>query len=89
MNGLTGENFVPTENEKYLPSELSIPITTKHIFILPVEEPYERTHIIALIDEELKARLIYNFYGNYSHPITIIIISNNYSFTYTQIMKMP
>lgn len=65
MNGLTGENFIPTENENSFPPELSIPITTKRILKLPVEEPDERTHIIALIDEELKARLIYDFYYNY------------------------
>jgi hypothetical protein len=59
LNALTGENFVPTENTKYFPPEVSIPITTKRILRLPVEEPDERTHIIALIDEELKARLIY------------------------------
>ena len=62
MNALTGENFIPTENEKSFPPELSIPIMTKRILRLPVEEPDERTHIIALIDEELKARLIYDFY---------------------------
>ena len=63
LNALTGENFVPTENVEHFPPELSIPITTKRLLRLSVEEPDERTYIIALIDEELKARLIYNFYG--------------------------
>ena len=63
MNALNGENFIPAENVKHFPADLSIPITTKRLLRLPVEEPDERTYIIALIDEELKARLIYNFYG--------------------------
>ncbi|CAB4431410.1 unnamed protein product [Rhizophagus irregularis] len=65
LNGLTGENFIPTENENSFPPELSIPITTKRILKLPVEEPDERTHIIALIDEELK----FHIYPNHENSI--------------------
>jgi len=64
LNALTGKDFIPSENKEHFPSELSIPIVTKRILKLSVEEPDERTHIVALIDEELKARLIYHFYGN-------------------------
>ncbi|CAG8783115.1 5053_t:CDS:10, partial [Cetraspora pellucida] len=58
LNALTGEDFI-TDNEIYAPTEnnisFSIPTTARRIFKLPVEEPDERTHIIALLDEDLKA----------------------------------
>ncbi|RIA80203.1 hypothetical protein C1645_12520 [Glomus cerebriforme] len=69
LNALTGENFIPTENEKYFPSELSLPIITKRILKLPVEEPDERTHIIALIDEELK----FHIYPNHENAVKAFI----------------
>ncbi|CAG8630833.1 14657_t:CDS:10 [Funneliformis caledonium] len=62
LNALTGENFIPTENKEHFPSELSIPIIIKRILKLPIEEPDERTHIIALIDEELKARSLKGYH---------------------------
>ncbi|CAG8693541.1 7769_t:CDS:10, partial [Dentiscutata erythropus] len=58
LNALTGEDFV-TDHEIVAPTEdnvpFSIPTTAHRIFKLPVEEPDERTHIIALLDEDLKA----------------------------------
>ncbi|CAG8670205.1 15987_t:CDS:10, partial [Racocetra fulgida] len=61
LNALTGEDFI-TDHEIYTPTDnnisFSIPTVARRIFKLPVEEPDERTHIIALLDEDLKARLI-------------------------------
>ncbi|CAG8727547.1 15099_t:CDS:2, partial [Racocetra persica] len=58
LNALTGEDFI-TDHEIYTPTEnnisFSIPTVARRIFKLPVEEPDERTHIIALLDEDLKA----------------------------------
>ncbi|CAG8567158.1 11512_t:CDS:10, partial [Dentiscutata heterogama] len=58
LNALTGEDFV-TDHEIVALTEdnvpFSIPTTAHRIFKLPVEEPDERTHIIALLDEDLKA----------------------------------
>ncbi|CAG8592704.1 10490_t:CDS:2, partial [Acaulospora colombiana] len=59
LNALTGEDFLPTENASYFPSTFDIQGNTRKIFKLPLEEPEERTHILALIGEGLKARLIF------------------------------
>ncbi|CAG8592009.1 5924_t:CDS:10, partial [Gigaspora rosea] len=58
LNALTGEDFI-TDHDIVAHTEdnisFSIPTIAHRIFKLPVEEPDERTHIIALLDEDLKA----------------------------------
>lgn len=63
LNALTGEDFI-TDHEIVTHTEdnisFSIPTIAHRIFKLPVEEPDERTHIIALLDEDLKLHIYPN-----------------------------
>ncbi|CAG8644959.1 10223_t:CDS:10, partial [Acaulospora morrowiae] len=52
LNALTGEDFIPTENALLFPSTFDVQGSTQKIFKLPLEEPEERTHILALIVKE-------------------------------------
>lgn len=73
LDALTGNDFIPTDNNppnvntsnnnnnvlsSKFPPVFDIPSKIRQIFKLPLEEPEERTHILALVDEDLKARLI-------------------------------
>ncbi|CAG8433616.1 1193_t:CDS:10 [Ambispora gerdemannii] len=57
INAITGKDFVPGSNNDDLPSSLSLSFIHKEVYKLPIEEPEERTHVLALVDKELKVYL--------------------------------
>ncbi|KAG9296619.1 hypothetical protein G9A89_002890 [Geosiphon pyriformis] len=62
INALTGEDFTP-DNGADFPADYSFPFIPKQVYKLPIEEPEERTHILALVDEALKIHLYPNYSG--------------------------
>ncbi|CAJ0651772.1 14283_t:CDS:10 [Entrophospora sp. SA101] len=60
LNALTGEDFISNEHVENYPPIYSISGISRRIFKLPVEEPDERMHIIAVIDDDSKLHLYPN-----------------------------
>ncbi|RHZ82351.1 hypothetical protein Glove_109g123 [Diversispora epigaea] len=65
LNALTGNDFILTDDNNVLnfPPTFDIPGKIRKIFKLPLEESEERTHILALVDEDLKVSLYPNHEG--------------------------
>jgi len=53
---LTGGDFEP-EYRGDFPADISLPLNSIKTIRLPIEEPSERTHILALIDAKLQASM--------------------------------
>ncbi|CAG8515703.1 6939_t:CDS:10 [Diversispora eburnea] len=66
LDALTGNDFILTDdnNVSNFPPTFDISGKIREIFKLPLEESEERTHILALVDEDLKARLIIRLFSN-------------------------
>ena len=54
LNALTGGDFEP-ESKYDFSADISLPLNFIKTIRLPIEEPGERTHILALIDAKLQA----------------------------------
>lgn len=60
LNGLTGQDFVSDTKKFEFPTQYTIPQNMRKVIYLPIEENLERTHILAIVDENLKIHLYPN-----------------------------
>ncbi|CAG8580961.1 4772_t:CDS:10 [Paraglomus occultum] len=60
LNALTGGDFEP-EYRNDFPADISLPLNSIKTIKLPIEEPNERTHILALIDAKRQATVFRTF----------------------------